>query len=1025
MKKCKALFAILSLTTLIGFMSVMLLPALAAAAKSATIDKSVYTVGETIIVTTENWEDADTELLRIYTTPVTNYNAGFVAQNYNDWSKSTYTFSTATWAPGTYRLMAFDKSQWTNIIADITFQVVETLEKGMVIGNDLITRGDPIELTYKNTDGTDTIGIYPEGFTDYIKDRKIAINCANTTSTKVMPSSSQLEQGNYVAILWESGWKEVARCTFMVFGGNEYYVSSQGNDADIGTKSAPMKTVKAAQNKINNGNGCIIILDEAVYDADEYNHGTITIVGDRADAKLLYGGADLHLRADTVLSNLTLTQDGDNKAIYTNGFSLKIEETVTYTHGSFSGYESPVIVTGKTESDYERIALIGGTYQEIVIGKDGHLSDSTKLWVDGAQVKKITITSADEAANIRAVLDNGSVAAVSIDDNAEFSSLQMIAKNGSQLQAEQITGKTWYIVCEDDEKGRVDFTDTTGTFNVVSGASKTPMAVSEDGTRVYVAGPHTSSPEMPRTNYQHHDYADYIQYRKPLTNTYQKLTKDKQLKIVYFGGSVTAGYGSSNGSYSWRALSERWFKDNFPQANITAINTAIGESGTFLGTYRLQKDVIEQQPDLLFIEYAINDKYKGSSKETAALQYETIVREVKQALPLCDIVTLLVIDRSTADLLPDLYPTAAGHEMIAELYQIPTINVGRSLVESMSNYTDAQEWGKYFIDTVHPTDEGYRKYYNCLEEYLKNSLLHTDFDEAAASIDNLIPVYSAHLLDGDRRSIMGEDMQAYVLPDTKGFTYSAEQYYGPVQTPHNGYYYANKATADAEIAFRFTGTEFAVWTNFYASSKISYSIDGGSYQTISCDNHAPTQIVSNLNSGEHVIRIRPVSYGSDTGDIMKIGAIFTRDASKQTVKGATFTYPDIVNGTFVLPAGKYTVRYVEGPKVSDLPIPEAQEGYRFVGWKNADGVLVASGYAMKTGDVLTAYFEKINPTDPTSSEEQKETTQPSSTSTTSKSPATGHSRMIWPFILTGCGVFGSLAFLCRRREVLHRHKRSI
>ena len=40
-----------------------------------------------------------------------------------------------------------------------------------------------------------------------------------------------------------------------------------------------------------------------------------------------------------------------------------------------------------------------------------------------------------------------------------------------------------------------------------------------------------------------HNYDDYINYRDPLANTYRRLTEDKKLKAVYFGGSVTAGYG--------------------------------------------------------------------------------------------------------------------------------------------------------------------------------------------------------------------------------------------------------------------------------------------------------------------------------------------------------------------------------------------------------------------------------------------------------------------------------------------------
>ena len=42
------------------------------------------------------------------------------------------------------------------------------------------------------------------------------------------------------------------------------------------------------------------------------------------------------------------------------------------------------------------------------------------------------------------------------------------------------------------------------------------------------------------------EFNEYNNYRKPLTHTYKKLTEDKELTVVYFGGSVTAGYGSSD-----------------------------------------------------------------------------------------------------------------------------------------------------------------------------------------------------------------------------------------------------------------------------------------------------------------------------------------------------------------------------------------------------------------------------------------------------------------------------------------------
>ncbi|MCQ2450309.1 MAG: GDSL-type esterase/lipase family protein [Clostridia bacterium] len=377
------------------------------------------------------------------------------------------------------------------------------------------------------------------------------------------------------------------------------------------------------------------------------------------------------------------------------------------------------------------------------------------------------------------------------------------------------------------------------------------------------------------------DYSEFIHYRAPLTHTYRKLTTDKELNVVYFGGSVTAGYGSTNASdYSWRALSMDWLSDSFPTAKIKFVNTAIGESGTYLGTYRVEADVIAQKPDLLFIEYAINDRYKGSSEEQAALQYETIVREVRTALPECDIVTLLVTDQNAAKLLPDLYPTAAGHERIAAAYQIPTVNVGASLVSSMND--PDSEWSNYFIDIVHPTDAGYQLYFNCLEEFLYNSLLATDFS-GKTETHSLPAQQSNYLLDGHRLSLFGTAMRPYIV-SMSGFRFNSGMYYGPDQTPHNGYYYADSSTENPQITFRFTGTDFAIWTNFYDLSQISVSLDDGPEQVMPCDRHAPTVLAQDIPSGDHTITVKPLVYESSAGGQMKIGAVFVRDSLYRTLK---------------------------------------------------------------------------------------------------------------------------------------------
>lgn len=393
--------------------------------------------------------------------------------------------------------------------------------------------------------------------------------------------------------------------------------------------------------------------------------------------------------------------------------------------------------------------------------------------------------------------------------------------------------------------------------------------------------------ETPMTNYKSNNYTDCITYRTPLTNTYNKLTKDKELTVVYFGGSLTSGYGCTDrDKYSWRARSGQWLKDNFPQANIKTIDTAIGESGTYLGTYRVQKDVIGSKPDLLFIEYAINDTYSGATAAIAGLRFETIVREVRNALPYCDIVTVITTDRTYAAQSNSLmlFPTALGHSNIAQAYDLPVVNIGAGLVKNIAKieknnnwWSNKAIWDKYFLDNVHPFNNGHEQYYLCIKEYLENSLLNTNYSGFASKKRTVPAIVSEHLLDGNRQSITGEKLQTHFVADSStNATYDPGTFVSSTsQTPHIGFYRVEKG---GQATFTFEGTEIAIWTNLTSPAKLTYSVDGGAEKTISFDSHNPTPIASGLSSGKHTVTV------SVSNTVLKIGALFTRDETKQTTK---------------------------------------------------------------------------------------------------------------------------------------------
>jgi lysophospholipase L1-like esterase len=91
-------------------------------------------------------------------------------------------------------------------------------------------------------------------------------------------------------------------------------------------------------------------------------------------------------------------------------------------------------------------------------------------------------------------------------------------------------------------------------------------------------------------------------------NVARKLRVDKKLVIGYIGGSITAGGGiSTAGTDSWRALTTAWFKKAYPVVAITEINASISSTGSDLAAFRCTRDLTSRKPDLVFIEFSVND----------------------------------------------------------------------------------------------------------------------------------------------------------------------------------------------------------------------------------------------------------------------------------------------------------------------------------------------------------------------------------------------------------------------------------
>ncbi len=157
--------------------------------------------------------------------------------------------------------------------------------------------------------------------------------------------------------------------------------------------------------------------------------------------------------------------------------------------------------------------------------------------------------------------------------------------------------------------------------------------------------------------------------RAGLPNFFAKLERGDTVRIGYLGGSITAQDG-------WRPKTLKWFQEQYPKATISEINAAIGGTGSDLGVFRLRQDVLDFKPDLLFVEFAVNDG--GAAPEQIYRCMEGIVRQTWRADPTTDICYVYTIAGNMLDTLKqeELPRSYAAMEKVAEHSSIPSINMG-------------------------------------------------------------------------------------------------------------------------------------------------------------------------------------------------------------------------------------------------------------------------------------------------------------------------------------------------------------
>jgi lysophospholipase L1-like esterase len=350
-----------------------------------------------------------------------------------------------------------------------------------------------------------------------------------------------------------------------------------------------------------------------------------------------------------------------------------------------------------------------------------------------------------------------------------------------------------------------------------------------------------------------------------LGRTFEKLKKEKKLKIAYFGGSITAGAGASSAAKtSWRALTTAWFQAKYPEAKITELNAAIGGTGSDLGAFRCQRDLVDHSADLVFVEFAVNDGTRAELLIKRSM--EGIVRQILTANPWAEIVFVYTTTKALAVAYErgEVPQAVTFHQAIARHYGVAEINVGRELVDAITRKEGT--WESWTTDTVHPNDAGHARYQKTMEAFLES---HRGDAPTPALFSLPDPL--------TKDSFAGAHLDDATSVFAPGWIKEEKPLAGAY--PH----YLATDVPGSDLEHIFTGTTVGIyWLIAPDSGDIEWSIDGGEPKRLSSwDKYALKSsragyviLADDLPSAEHKLKIRvlPEKNPQSKGTWIRIGA---------------------------------------------------------------------------------------------------------------------------------------------------------
>lgn len=181
-----------------------------------------------------------------------------------------------------------------------------------------------------------------------------------------------------------------------------------------------------------------------------------------------------------------------------------------------------------------------------------------------------------------------------------------------------------------------------------------------------------------------------------LKNLMKRAANGESLVIGFLGGSITQGSLSSTPKTCYAYLVYEWWKKSFPNAEFSFVNGGIGGTTSHYGGARAWKDVLCYRPDIVTVDFSVNDDANEFFEET----YEGTLRRLLAAPSAPAVVVLNNVFYDTGKNAQDY------HNRIADHYGIPHVSIKDTIFPDVESGKIVR--ADITPDNLHPNDKGHR-----------------------------------------------------------------------------------------------------------------------------------------------------------------------------------------------------------------------------------------------------------------------------------------------------------------------------